>query len=353
MLPSSLPVQELWDHIIDQVVSEADLASFSLVSRSFVSRAQSHIFRAIILGPEQGIAVNRLAGILSSSTHLIQYICFFYLGSCDAELLSPLARLTWSHVHTMTFSHSGEPSQPSAFEEIHLLVATPSLRNLTIHGEGWQTEQLVQLFAHCTEGLDRINFFGISSTLAPCPSVTIPPAPCPQIHQLSLMYAHTIPDILANPACGLDFSALTRVLCLRSMGPALQSILLQARLTIDSLHFGGTDETIESLDLGVFPALKYIKCDDTGDTLIRMLKSLPPTNVVDRIRLALIGDDVGLVDLRGFETTILAVKMAKLQHAEVEVVHSFSVMDEEEMAATVKADLPLLHEKGLLFVHFS
>ncbi|KAJ7481903.1 hypothetical protein FB451DRAFT_1030631, partial [Mycena latifolia] len=75
MLTPSLPVQELWDYILDYLQdSPEDLESCSLVCQSFVPRAQSHLFREIMLTPMQGMAANRLAAILASSPHLISYI---------------------------------------------------------------------------------------------------------------------------------------------------------------------------------------------------------------------------------------------------------------------------------------
>ncbi|KAJ7483561.1 hypothetical protein FB451DRAFT_1234978 [Mycena latifolia] len=356
MQTSSLPVQELWDHIIDYVnQSLEDLKSCSLVCQSFVPRAQSHIFRAIVISAKQD-AANRLAMILSSSTHLIHYTRILYFGSCAPEIISPLTRIPWSRVHTISFSRYREASQlpDHTLEEICHLVGIPSLRSLDFHRGLWETDQLLRVFAHCTIGLDRVTFFACGLRIASNSGVAVSPAQRRKIRFLSLKYSPRIPDILVHPACPLDFSVLTALHCVGAMRPATNTLFLQARLTISSLHISGLDETIASLDLALFPALKSIKCDHVGPTLTRILQSLPPTNVVDTIRLAVFGQPVGVLDLREFEAAIFAVKIPELRHVEIELVTPPSLVHTSTtVAEALKADLPLLHEKGLLSVHFT
>ncbi|KAJ7483560.1 hypothetical protein FB451DRAFT_1393652 [Mycena latifolia] len=104
-----------------------------------------------------------------------------------------------------------------------------------------------------------------------------------------------------------------------------------------------------------------VPCDYVGPTLTRILQSLPPTNVVDTMRLRLLEKNVDLLDLREFEALILAVKMPELRHVKVHIFTPHgsqaaaapACTDEAIMADTQKADLPLLHKKGLLSVHFN
>ncbi|KAJ7693219.1 hypothetical protein B0H17DRAFT_1132683 [Mycena rosella] len=241
-------------------------------------------------------------------------------------------------------------SAPHTLKGVQTLVGLSSLRNLSFLGNHWQVEQLYHLFAHCTPGLVGINFYACNPAFTPVP--TQPTAQRPQIRSLGFHHALGIPDILVDPLCPLDLSTITEVHCARSMGPALEILLFQARLTIKSLHFGGN----ELLNLSIFPTLKYIKCDDMGPTFICLVAGLRVTNVVDRIHLVLFGGDIRL-NLREFKASVLTIKMPQLPRVEVEVVTSVGAQgtgaSEDSMSETLRVDLPTLHKRGLLCVHFN
>lgn len=168
------------------------------------------------------------------------------------------------------------------------------------------------------------------------------------------MHAPGIPHVLDHPECRLDFSALAEVHCARSMGPKTESLFSKGRQTITSLQFGGTDETMESLDLGLFPVLTHIRCDNMGPVLAPILASLLPRNVVAEICLVLFAEDVGTVDLQPFESSILAAELPELQRVVVEVNSRLDFLraSEEGMVQALTADLPLLRQRSLLSVHF-
>ncbi|KAJ7800069.1 hypothetical protein B0H13DRAFT_2390635 [Mycena leptocephala] len=92
ILPAGLPVQELWDLIIDEIHSKQDLQSCSLVCRAFVARAQFPLFRLIYIWRtthQQTVTTAiYLASLLAASPYLIPHIRNLTLGVCDADALS-------------------------------------------------------------------------------------------------------------------------------------------------------------------------------------------------------------------------------------------------------------------------
>ncbi|KAJ6517826.1 hypothetical protein DFH09DRAFT_1373502 [Mycena vulgaris] len=76
-LPTALPVQETWEHIIQSVESSSDLRSCALVSRASVQAAQSLIFETVNF-PERSSSRKRpwtrLRDRVKESPHLLHYI---------------------------------------------------------------------------------------------------------------------------------------------------------------------------------------------------------------------------------------------------------------------------------------
>lgn len=115
------------------------------------------------------------------------------------------------------------------------------------------------------------------------------------------------------------------------------------------------------LDLGLFPALKHIRCDETGGTFHHLLSTLAPTNAVETLHIVLF-HRAGH-DLESVENTIVAATTAALQRVEVEVKPAPIVINSEmanrrlvtddEMADRLAAGLPRLHNSGLLHIRFT
>ncbi|KAJ7105715.1 hypothetical protein C8R44DRAFT_942943 [Mycena epipterygia] len=355
MAPSCLPVQELWDHIIDLLRgSPKDLKTCSLVCRSFVARAQSHTFRQILFHDANRELASRVATVLSASPHIISYVRFLFIGRCDTETVSPLAQVPWSNVDSMTFTNFTVLTPGGvALECVRELVSLPCLRNLSIHGDKWTAEQLFSVFAHCTRGLERINFYNCVPEPSPAPPIP-QEVQRPKIRQLSVVHGVEIGGLLRDPACPLDFSALTEVYFAKSMSRSVEALLFCARFTIERIHFCGKDETMHCLDLSLFPALKHIKCIDVGPTFHHLFSTLSSNNAVDTLRIVLFGMDIGVIDLQPVESTIFAVKMAPLRRVEVEVATSPFLVSarEPEMANMVNAGLPRLRDSALLHIRF-
>ncbi|KAJ6487173.1 hypothetical protein C8R47DRAFT_517153 [Mycena vitilis] len=352
MLPSSLPVQEMWDQIIDELNTRTDLQSCSLTCRAFAARAQSHIFRRIAIRQKRSrdakTLAKELADIIATSPHLISYIRILYLEGCDQDVLYPLVRIRWSHLEDLTLSSSG---QAFDLENICILVQLPSIRSLAIIGEQWETERIHHIFCHCNSRLERVEFWHCN----PPPTSFSPShsgAPAPKIRHLVMVASGAISGVLLEYPLLMDFSELTHIRCSRSMDGALSSFLIQHCANLESLHLGGADAGIDALDLGLFPALKYLTCSDMGSAVNEMLKSIPANNIIDTIRVSTFGPGLTMDIIRDFQATILALTMPMLRHVDVEVHSSPSpflfASNTTGLPKMLRHHLSKLEERGLL-----
>ncbi|KAJ7611100.1 hypothetical protein DFH06DRAFT_1308571 [Mycena polygramma] len=331
VLPACLPVQEMWDHIIDELRRLKDWQSCSLVCRSFLARAQSHIFRRISihkkLFEEPDIVAKQLVSILTKSPHIIPYIRILYLGECRPAVVAHLLQISWTHLEDLTVSCLGDPITVADLEQIYPLVGLPTLRRIAFSGKGWGAEEMFKALSHCTPRLERIEFWNCD----------------PQIGSFQ-----------STELAITDLSSLTYLRSSGSSSGNFKSFILRHCSTVESLHLGGEDSGIERINLGIFPALQYLGCDDMGYEFNEMLKSLPPNNVIDTIRVNLFGPTLTMDLIADFQATIIAVKMPMLRRVELEVntTHSpfFIGADPTALASMIRRDLGQIQERGQLFV---
>ncbi|KAJ7664202.1 hypothetical protein B0H17DRAFT_1211377 [Mycena rosella] len=222
----------MWDKIIDyHDQSPNDLKSFIVVNTK--------------------IQANRLIDFLSSSPHLIP----------------------WSHLDALWLGHYSSRSQGPDLEKRHRLVGIPSVHWITFQGDRWEAEHLLSVFAHCTSGLDRVDFCACDAVIPVAAPPLSPAARRPVIRHVALMESPEIAALLTDPACPLDCHTLAYFNSGLDMSPAIDALRLQSRSTIETLHFESTGTCIavaprltdpariELLDISVFPALKFLKCD--------------------------------------------------------------------------------------------
>ncbi|KAJ6543104.1 hypothetical protein B0H19DRAFT_1268268 [Mycena capillaripes] len=154
LLPPGLPVQEIWDQILDLLDRARDLKSCALASRSLTPRAQFHLFHDIILAKpnddprrfDDGAACRRLFSILDTSPHLARYIRCISIPF-SLEILTcvggmELPQLREIHFCDSTASHFSEEDPAFATLDLaHGLIALPSVRSVHIDVQKWPFER--------------------------------------------------------------------------------------------------------------------------------------------------------------------------------------------------------------------
>ncbi|KAJ7919933.1 hypothetical protein B0H13DRAFT_226511 [Mycena leptocephala] len=202
------------------------------------------------------------------------------------ELYPPFFRLGYSH-------NAGSCKN---------LVSLTSLRTLTVVGEFWEPGHLQIAFAHCTPGLEhlRVQVRGPignpMSTHAPASGALSPPrsmasSPRSKLSSIRLLFC---PTVLCDAACVLEFSSITRLLCLRSMGPTSPHSY-RAPSDPASVSPGRRDDIMGHLDLNLLPALTHIDIGGGPAAVFnRVLSRLAPANRLAAIRLLLYSE----VDLK-------------------------------------------------------
>ncbi|KAF8212605.1 hypothetical protein K438DRAFT_1167923 [Mycena galopus ATCC 62051] len=378
MPPAILP-QELWDHIVDQLSqSQQDLRSCSLVCRALVARAQSHAFRGYIL-IESRVHGNRFARVLESSPHLIPYIRHLHFKNCGGLSITPLDLIPWSNLDTLTLHrHSSQniPFYPHVLEEMHTLVALPSIRRLKFGGRPWRRTELFSILAHCTTALDDIDFG--DCMLSPLSASVAAELPVPHIHKLKVrrlaLDRSMVGEAIQDSACPLDVSGLTYVQSYLSTMPSSHwALILQSRNTIETLDFSHieTDENGgDSIytDLSLFPSLRCIMLGEfflsepwipvPAHPHAEILRRLPLDNRVKTICFRLSGHlwifgseelapvkvEVAARDLRALETVLTRPEMSALARVEVAV-------DSTNIADLVRRAMPTLHAQGIISIH--
>ncbi|KAJ7611081.1 hypothetical protein DFH06DRAFT_1147894 [Mycena polygramma] len=364
ILPACLPVQEMWDAIIDQLHSTKDIQSCSLTCRSLVARAQSRIFRSISIytkGPKTAETVaSELVSIIDESEHLLAQIRRLSLGDCKLAVVAHLRQLPWSRLEdlTLTYREYSGLIDDTDLDEIYHLVSLPCLLQLTLKGD-WKTEAMYKIFIHCTPRLERVRFIDCCHSISPLhlPASDVS-APKPKIRHLISIDSEIFGVLAADPSFPLDFSTLTHIRCSGSASStALAVFAFRHRTTIESLDLGTMDAGIESLNLGLFPVLKHVSCAFIGVELNHILKSLGPDNTVDTIRAGLDGPNY-VRDLADFQRTINALKMPALRRVELQVLFPAAISPESKVSrerafeSVVERELPEIKERGQLFLHF-
>jgi hypothetical protein len=274
----TLDLQEIWDEIVDHLHgSPEDLKSSALVCRSFTYRAQSHIFRTINLvpplifaarSPDQTLQrsdartslvgspgpssrpstttlARRLRDLMALSSHLIVNVRTLHIGRGDEELLASIARIRWSRVHTLSLDLASyfHATTASTLNDIKTLVAMPSLRTMVFAGAFWDSAHLQNAFDHCNTALEHVRFWHCSPGYTPIsthtPTSNVQSSPRPKISSISLTFSPSVVDLLRHPACGLDFSNLTSMVCSQSFSPAFSSFVRCVGSTISHLYVPG------------------------------------------------------------------------------------------------------------------
>ncbi|KAJ7747441.1 hypothetical protein DFH07DRAFT_962544 [Mycena maculata] len=353
MAGPALP-QELWDIIIDILATsrdDSDLEACSLVCRSLVAPAQSHLFYPISINHSE--RMGRFARLTSSSPHLLAYVRKLYMW-CEEETVTHAARIPWTGLHCLQLAELSSTPPDSVLDAIKMLVSMPSLRVLEFY-DCPPTEHIRSIFPCCNAGLQTFGFhFGGYDPPNPplqfAVAVSETSVPRPKIRALVLEHSSSAVHLLDDPECPLDFSALEHVQCIASSNPGLAGFdISDPRNNHESaLQW----PCLESwLDLNVFPSLVHITVDGVGPTVEAILARLSLANGIVGMRLVLDDYLMGDIHVRDLQAVVLR-RLPALRRMEVDASRIMMVSGLDETLHNVQGGLPWLYEKGILVVSF-
>ncbi|KAJ7488327.1 hypothetical protein FB451DRAFT_1391270 [Mycena latifolia] len=163
-MDSPLDIQELLDHCIGFLHdSILDLRACTLVSRSWVSPAQSRIFRKLSIGAEYRDPVpnqhvwERLHNILESSPHLIGHIhdVDLYPRSLSRETFAAVCNFPFTQLRSAYIMPFRIDS--AAATALQQLLSHPNLRRTRIVCHFEDPSNLQQIFDRCPAELNHIH----------------------------------------------------------------------------------------------------------------------------------------------------------------------------------------------------
>ncbi|KAF8188940.1 hypothetical protein K438DRAFT_1936240 [Mycena galopus ATCC 62051] len=352
METSGLPVQEIWDEILDNIESHWDLRAAALTCRAFVLRAQIILFRTVDIRAlnSPGLLANRLAKILAHSPHLVYHIHALHIRGCDAETLSPIAQIAWSQLEAISFCpHESESRWEMAFDVIAALVSIPTLREISFNLMHWQPHTLRTVLAQCSPTVCSLSVTHCCLTHPPSYSSDAPITGRnrrPIITTLDLLAVNDIPHVFVD---ALDLSNLSHFKVSFHLSSGIAELLHSCRHSIQSLELGGSEPEIESIDFGSFPVLSHIILQNVGPALQRAVEN-SGTIYVRTICYSLTWIS-GTDSVMHLEAAILAAMMPMLQRVEVQI-NGLCLSPTEypitDWAAQIREKMPQLDKRGIL-----
>ncbi|KAJ6566520.1 hypothetical protein B0H19DRAFT_1257728 [Mycena capillaripes] len=347
---SGLPVQEIWDQIIDYVASYKALASSSLVCRSFVVPAQRNLFHEITVvkypkaSPDDlvpTIAAKRLPAIIANSPHLLTLVRSLRITRCDKEILTPIAGVAWSHLHTISLEQPEGADLPLIIK----IASLPCLRKLQFAGYMWAKDLHIVL-AHCSPALQGLSFYDCY-LIHKAVSHDLRNPQRPRITYLDMALVPGLPKLLLDSASLVDFSSLTHFK-FGYFDEDLIKFLRLVRHTIQNLDFVGLDNNVERLDLSEFTALSHVTLRGVGEGFQRGMERSGASTVRTMccpLRWMSSGNSARLSLLE----SILVAKMPLLQRVEMQIT---ALNDRDKISVLVKKQMPQIVGKGILVIGF-
>ncbi|KAJ7694554.1 hypothetical protein B0H17DRAFT_1178558 [Mycena rosella] len=375
LLPPGLPVQELWDQIIDLLDQYRDLKSCALVSRSFRPRAQHQLFHHVTFKTadctsgvpgDKFAACLRLVSILVTSPHLQRHIRHISLPfSC--EILAHVCGMRLSRLREIEFLQTDNcPSADDpSFGFAHDLIARPSVRRVRIDVRRWSFEDgaglspsvLSRIFQSPAPHLQHLAFNLGNSRIRGAPAT--PQLACThraQIKSLNIMFSPEIGDYLIHPACPFDLSRLEDVQISSSMTPAVEQVLEIGRFTIKRLECSA-DDLAWGLGLNRFPYLAHLTIIAYGSELPDVINGLAAasSNCIESLILLVPVDMfenwAEKDDIARLDTILSSSAMPALQKAEIRFNKDDGSIEEHLTTRNVlRSSFPKLHVKGVLEV---
>ncbi|KAF7339077.1 hypothetical protein MVEN_01984100 [Mycena venus] len=365
MEASSLPIQDIWDEILDYADSHTELKSFALVCRAFVSRAQMllfHTVRAYRVGRRTALwldgrrfplmmSTDHLMDFYSHVPHLIGHIRELSIDQVDAKTLAPIVQISWTSLRKVSFDHCREPLGSETLDLIGTLISLPTLHEISFTSFLWESHQLRTILAKCGSAVRGLKFdlSGISDA-----DFTHLPAPIdshrPRITSVDLSNAGGIPDLLLHAKCPLDMSHLEHVAFLLRSSTGIPELLLNSKKTIRSLRFDGEEADIGSLDLGEFPILSHIAFWRGAQGLQNTFERSRSLNNLRTISYCHSSWDAEGPTLSLLDSIVSRSRLPALREVVVRVWASTLDSGYSDLRSAIEKKVPWLVQNGLLVV---
>ncbi|KAF7374612.1 hypothetical protein MSAN_00345800 [Mycena sanguinolenta] len=369
---SLFAIPELLDHTID-ILSESlvDLHSCALVSKSWVPRAQFHIFEKIILWRFDSVSddmklLRRLMKILEVSPHLAHFIRHLSI-SLNIDLLEgivgmTLPRLEELYVECTFYQYRGLDDMTTRFH-VQSLLRRPTVRSVELYGAFTSISVIRAYFDNCTH-IQRLGL--ISAHVVGTENMEDLEAsnPNPALGASKIQLSHiTFPARsseeldawIVGPHCPFGFQRLRSVHIPEPRWRLFRSLLAPGLGSIEYLKLLNLDDRGDRvLDLSGFTNLKQLDVHVGASlplpNLIAALQSLPPNNSLQTMGLlqhfVFAGDEKVFKD---FDTIIPTLDaMHSLRRVEIYIRRGLrSELDVE----CFRSYFPTLASKGYLFIH--
>ncbi|KAJ6507867.1 hypothetical protein C8R47DRAFT_1065887 [Mycena vitilis] len=370
LLPGLLPfaIPELLDHIIDHLSScTADLLSCSLVSKSWVPRAQFNLFWEIDMvkhncpEPEIGDRLMKRLEIAPRLSHLIRRLSI----TLDRQLLEGVVRKTLPSLEEVTVHCTDRQYHTEDIKTrflVQSILRQPTIRRVTLSGLFNSISAINTYFDNCSPNIYSLDVYDVyadpsdefesknSSPTSPLPSKIY------LSHLSPPLYLDEAPPLLAwmiHPQCPFAFSRLESIQIGDGQWPFFYSALTQSPPTIKHLkltEFSG-DHKVDQ-DLNVLLALRslevHIVYRERLSRFLAMLRRLPSDISLDTMRLLVLWP-VAAKDcdiLRDFDASITTMNIYRsLRRVEI---HAECL---EQDISTTMSFFPSLTSAGKLLIH--
>ncbi|KAJ6566763.1 hypothetical protein B0H19DRAFT_1257950 [Mycena capillaripes] len=377
---NALKVQELCDQIASFLQeSKWDLRACALVSPTFTSSAQRHLFHDIIFNRgspdiddiailgryDEAGACRRLCVVLKASPHLIHFIRRMRV-SLELGVLKPLAEFEFPHLHDLVFHRRrGGPANEETVLLASKLIGAPSVRRVGLLCPIFNSmHDMGRLFEKHTPALDSIYLHQIAFTptiMEAAPAETKPmPSARVRVKTLRWGFHYQYENVqMLDPLFPLDLSALVELDFGTQLSPAVQKLvertrLTIARLTVDAQSVANSDynDNSQPMFLAHLPALSHLTLVSTGHQLEdaeTLLAGLPPQNRLRSLTVQI----KKMRQLTEVQVRPLGAACANLHEActvTVWVRRFTSVMDVADVPALVRTAFAELDESGRLQV---
>ncbi|KAJ7247681.1 hypothetical protein C8J57DRAFT_314986 [Mycena rebaudengoi] len=382
--PPHLSLLQVYNGVIEEIARHASsryLHSVALISPQLCASAQSHIFRDIILAPEElehhcgrdpvtfmdrhydvRAACLRLCTILHESPHLVKYVRRLSAevnSYTMSDTMTPLAEIAFPNLREICFYEidtSGGENDP-----VHKLakkkIALPSARAITLEQCRPSFDLLTTLF-ETSSHLIELNFDGVYVPGAFIPANVTPRSQRATIEKLRLRGpSPAFVDWLLAPSSPFDFSQLVDFdfsNCKRPGSNILQ-LVTGARNTIVRLSV--TSELAALIDFSTYTAITSLEITffDLEDPsllsdLRKAMSRFTHTSRIETIVFSGISDDDYLD--RDFMTaldTLVASHLVPSIHR-VEMRITGPIEGKSIELSALPAYFPQLDSKGLLVV---